>query len=184
VAKTKSEDQEQAVRQAIDLLVSQGRDVTTSAILSRLHTERVKAKASDIHASAAWKELLAQEKGQGVPPATQPPRAKSLKPQSASTTKETTVTQPQKKPNFPSKTCPNCGALIHARSLKHEACGWVMAAATSAPSARAAKKPARPQAAAAVLVGGISLDEIAAVKNLVDRIGAEKVRDLAAVLEK
>jgi hypothetical protein len=30
-----------------------------------------------------------------------------------------------KKPAFPSKPCPKCGKPIHARSKKHEDCGWI-----------------------------------------------------------
>jgi hypothetical protein len=30
-----------------------------------------------------------------------------------------------KKPAFPSKPCPKCSKLIHARSKKHVECGWI-----------------------------------------------------------
>jgi len=92
-----------------------------------------------------------------------------------------------KKPNFPTKSCPKCGKPIHARLTKHEACGWV-AEANGKPAPTATKtvkrrKLGRPRKAIAS-AGGISLDDIAAVKAVVDRLGAEKVRDLAAVLAK
>ncbi|MBY0525131.1 MAG: hypothetical protein K2R98_17125 [Gemmataceae bacterium] len=77
------------------------------------------------------------------------------------------------KPNFPSKACPKCNAVIHARSKSHEACGWGMSGKTAS-----AKKVGRPKAVA----GGITLNDIAAVKALVARVGAEKVEQLAKVL--
>jgi hypothetical protein len=44
-----------------------------------------------------------------------------------------------KKPAFPSKPCPKCGKPIHARSKKHEECGWT-SDATAAPSQNGAAK--------------------------------------------
>jgi hypothetical protein len=91
-----------------------------------------------------------------------------------------------KKPNFPSKTCPGCGALIHARSKSHPACGWVMENGVSA-----AKAPAKPKngrrkkhVPATVPSSEISLQDIIAVKKVVDQLGAEKVQQLAKVLMK
>ena len=92
-----------------------------------------------------------------------------------------------KKPKFPSKPCPKCGDLIHARSKQHEACGWVMPENGAKPSAapraggKAKKRAAR---ATASKDGGVSLDDIRAVKAVVDRLGADKVQELAAVLTK
>ena len=95
-----------------------------------------------------------------------------------------------KKPKFPSKTCPKCGKLIHARSHSHPACGWVMSsngqAAPAAPKQAAkAKKLGRPKGATkASSTGGISIDDIRAVRDLAEKIGAEKVKQLAQVLAK
>jgi hypothetical protein len=91
-----------------------------------------------------------------------------------------------KKPAFPSKTCPKCGKLIHARSHSHPECGWTMAA-KPAPVAAAVKstgkkKLGRPKGK--IAAGGISLDDITAVKKLVELMGAEKVKQLAMVLAK
>jgi len=180
VAPTKSI--EPAIQQAIDLLTSQGRDVTTSAILSRLSTVGVKANASDIYASAAWKQLLAKEKGQETAPVAQEPPARTPKPKAASSHQEEPVAQ-QAKPNFPAKACPQCGTLIHARSQKHETCGWVMAEAAPAPSVNKAKKLGRPKKVHTVANGGgITVADIQAVKKLVDALGADKVLQLATVL--
>jgi hypothetical protein len=44
-----------------------------------------------------------------------------------------------------------------------------------------AKNPGRPKAAP---MGGISLDDIRAVKEVVSKLGAEKVRQLAEVFSK
>jgi len=67
VAQTKPKEQDQVIRKAIAVLTSQGRDLTTSAILATIHADGIKAKPSDIYASTAWKELLAGEKGKLQP---------------------------------------------------------------------------------------------------------------------
>lgn len=91
-----------------------------------------------------------------------------------------------KKPTFPSRPCPKCGKPIHIKSRSHEACGWsadakaVVAPAAARRSGKWRKRRARTTAATSA--GGIRLQDIAAVKALVDQIGAAKVRDLATVL--
>jgi hypothetical protein len=92
-----------------------------------------------------------------------------------------------KKPNFPAKACPQCDTLIPARSKSHLACGWVMVANNKVPAVIAqrsgyAKKPAATPRGHLAGAGTISVDDIAAVKALVDRMGAEKVQQLARVL--
>jgi hypothetical protein len=85
-----------------------------------------------------------------------------------------------KKPNFPSKTCPKCSELIHARLTKHPACGWVQGGAERRTKRR---KPGRPKLVrAASTAGPISIADIHAVKAVVDKLGAAKVRQLAEVL--
>ncbi len=87
------------------------------------------------------------------------------------------------RPNYPTKACPNCGQLIHARLHSHD-CGWVMGDAARAGSK--GKKRARK----ATVNGGptrmeaITYSELEAVKRLVDSIGAEKVQQLARVFAK
>lgn len=77
----------------------------------------------------------------------------------------------QRKPSYPSKSCPKCGKSIHARAMSHEDCGWK------------ARKVGRPAAVAkSSTPASISLEDIRAVKDLADRIGVDKVRQLAAVL--
>ena len=93
------------------------------------------------------------------------------------------ATSDPKKPKFPSKTCPGCGEFIHARSKQHVACGWVMPAKTAAPK-KLGRPKAAPAAPAASGTTDISLEDIRAVKTLTDRIGADKVRQLAQVLAK
>jgi hypothetical protein len=81
-----NKEQDQAIRKAIAALTSQGRDVTTSAILATLHADRIKAKPTDIFTSTAWKELLAGEKAKsdqkpGTPTAEAPAgKTKSKRP--------------------------------------------------------------------------------------------------------
>lgn len=169
MAKSKQKDQEKAIRKAVALLTSQGRDVTTSAILSRLSTEGIKVKASDVHASAAWKEMVAKEKAK-------------IEPRATTSTKEKPVAKAEKKPKFPTKTCPKCQKLIHARSHSHEACGWVMSGngAATKPSGKKLGRPKKVHAAGSG--GSVTVEDIQAVKKLVDALGAEKLRDLARVL--
>jgi hypothetical protein len=90
-----------------------------------------------------------------------------------------------KKPSFPTKPCPKCGKPIHARLQRHEACGWVMTDKTTpaAPKLAAKKKLGRPKKIHATAnAGSIALQDIVAVKALVEKVGAEKVRQLAEVL--
>ncbi len=98
-----------------------------------------------------------------------------------------------KKPAFPTKPCPKCGKPIHARKMSHD-CGWV-ASANGAPaaaqtsSAPAVTKPTskpkngrRKKHVAVATASVISLEDIQAVKKVVDQLGAEKVQQLAKVL--
>ena len=63
----------EAIREAINTLTGEGREVTTAAILWLLHSKGLAdIRATDIYASPAWKELLATEKG---PPAASAPGA-------------------------------------------------------------------------------------------------------------
>lgn len=87
----------------------------------------------------------------------------------------------KKKRAFPTKPCPKCGKPIHARLQKHEKCGWVMASnSTPAPVKKKLGRPKKPAGTAS----SIRLEDIQAVKALADRIGAEKVQQLAKVLAK
>ncbi len=99
------------------------------------------------------------------------------------------------KPKFLSRPCPQCGKPIHIKSKKHPECGWGMettASVTAPVSAPVAAKRGRPpkQKPAAkagprqASPGGITLEDISAVKALVQRMGADKVQQLAAVLAK
>ena len=96
----------------------------------------------------------------------------------------------EQKPSYPTKTCPKCGKLIHARSKSHPECGWVMASASSAPLVVAkkkgkGKKRGRPKGSTVNRVSvSVSIEDIRAVKELAERIGAEKVMKLAQVLAK
>lgn len=86
-----------------------------------------------------------------------------------------------KKPAYPTKTCPKCGKLIHARSHSHEKCGWTMdGKAEKRVTEKPGKKLGRPKGSGAG--GTITVQDIEAVKTLVDRMGAQKVQELAKVL--
>ncbi|OAI48650.1 hypothetical protein AYO44_06720 [Planctomycetaceae bacterium SCGC AG-212-F19] len=88
-----------------------------------------------------------------------------------------------KKPAYPTKTCPKCSKLIHARSHSHEACGWVMAGDGKPAGAKAAKKLGRRKGSGTARnAGTVTVHDIAAVKALVQSMGAEKVQQLVKVL--
>jgi hypothetical protein len=80
-----------------------------------------------------------------------------------------------KKHKFPTKPCPKCGNPIHARLMKHEACGWVAAA-----NGKSGAKHRKTKATASS--GAVTMQDIEAVKALVDAMGADKVKELARVL--
>lgn len=89
-----------------------------------------------------------------------------------------------KKPGFPSKACPKCGDLIHARSLSHKKCGWE--GAKSSPKAsgkKTGKKRGRPAGSGRkAAADGVSISDIQAVKAVIDKLGAAKVKELVSVL--
>jgi hypothetical protein len=89
------------------------------------------------------------------------------------------------KPKFPNRPCPQCGKPIHIKSKKHPECGWGMAQqASTAPVAAKRGRPAKKKPVAWATAGGVTLDDIAVVKALVRRMGADRVQQLAAVLAK
>ncbi len=77
-----------------------------------------------------------------------------------------------KKPAYPTKSCPGCSKLIHAAKQSHT-CGWSMNGKTAT-----ALKRGRAKAGG----GEVTMQDIQAVKALVDRMGAQKVQELARVL--
>ena len=83
---------------------------------------------------------------------------------------------------YPTKACPNCGELIHARRQSHPVCGWEMDASAVSKGKKNRKKPAANGREASATI--VTYDEIAAVKKLVETIGAEKVEQLARVFAK
>lgn len=88
-----------------------------------------------------------------------------------------------KKPAYPTKTCPKCSKLIHARSHSHPACGWVMDGDGKPAATKPGKKLGRRKGSgAARKAGTVTVQDIAAVKALVNQLGAEKVQQLARVL--
>ena len=92
-----------------------------------------------------------------------------------------------KKLSFPNRPCPKCGKPIHIKTKKHEDCGWALDGQASAAPA-VVKKGGRPKKRATngrrTGAGGITVEDISAVKSLVDRMGTEKVQQLAQVLAK
>ena len=84
-----------------------------------------------------------------------------------------------KKIGFPNRPCPKCGKPIHIKSRSHD-CGWkaeesVKAPAGETPSAiiRRVVKEKTGKATAAGAFGGITMADIQAVKDVVNKLGAD-----------
>lgn len=95
-----------------------------------------------------------------------------------------------KKIGFPNRPCPKCGKPIHVRTKSHD-CGWkaeesAKAPAGETPSAiiRRVVKAKTGKTTAAGAFSGITMADIQAVKDVVNKLGADTVRQLAEVLEK
>ena len=92
--------------------------------------------------------------------------------------------------SFPNRACPKCGKPIHVRKKHHEACGWSEngeASNSAAPTKRKKRRKRRAAATAGAATsnaGEITVQDIEAVKSVVDRLGSEKVLQLAKVLGK
>lgn len=91
-----------------------------------------------------------------------------------------------KKITFPNRPCPKCGKPIHIKTTKHEECGWKRDGHAPAPTAAVKqakrRKKRRAKAGATKSNAAITLQDIQAVKAVVDKLGAEKVWQLAEVL--
>src|SRR5690242_2416423 len=89
--------------------------------------------------------------------------------------------------SFPNRACPKCGKPIHVRLKSHEACGWTANGQSDASSAaptrrRRRKRRVRKAAASTTQAATITIDDIQAVKQIVSRLGADKVIELSRVL--
>ena len=83
-------------------------------------------------------------------------------------------------------TCPKCGKPVHIRAKEH-ACGWKADVHADTPSAiirRIGAKKKTAKVAAGANAAGITMADIQAVKDVVNKLGADTVRQLAEVLEK
>ena len=91
--------------------------------------------------------------------------------------------------SFPNRACPKCGKAIHIKTRQHD-CGWsANGTATSNSDAPTKRKKRRKRRVATVgtatsNASGISIDDIQAVKSVVERLGSDKVLQLAQVLAK
>lgn len=90
-----------------------------------------------------------------------------------------------KKIGFPNRPCPKCGKPIHVRIKSHD-CGWRADAHAETPSAiiRRVVTAKTGKAAAAGAFTGITMADIQVVKDVVNRLGADTVKELAEVLGK
>jgi hypothetical protein len=193
----------QMVREAIDKLLREGRDVTTAALLSLLAAQGLKnAKPMDIYQSSAWKELREMEKS-GVAPAPAPAPAPAAKEAPAAASKMAngpTITKTEAIRQALEKLGPDAkpSSVIDfvRKKFNIEPSSQLVSnfKSTLAKKAEAKRGPGRPPksqagtpAAAprpskASSSGDISLDDLRSVKELVAKMGADKVRQLAQVL--
>ena len=88
-----------------------------------------------------------------------------------------------KKPNFPNWPCPKWSKPIHIKTKQHE-CGWVKDGNAEAAPAVMKRGGKKKKARAKAAPGGINLEDIKAVKDVVERLGAVKVQQLAEVFAK
>jgi hypothetical protein len=180
----------QAVREAIETLLSQKRDITVAAVLALLQSQGVKnAKPIDVYQSETWKALRDKEKAAtaaaATPAASAPPSGGITKTQAVkqafarlgSDAKPAAVIDYVKKTHgldVSPQTVSNLKALQAKRPATAKRRG-------RPPKEQAKRAPAH-KATPAKSTGGISLDDIRAVKELAARIGAEKLAQLAEVL--
>jgi hypothetical protein len=185
----------QAVREAIETLVSQKRDVTVAAVLALVHAQGMPTvKAMDIYQSDAWKEE--REKGKKTrTPASGSPKAGS--------TDAAAPTQGLSKSEAVKRALSTLGAdakpaavIAHVKdkyglevSSQTVSNLKALLAKKGIPSGKRRGRPPKirtepsvaPQGAS-VMVSGISVEDIRAVKRLADRIGAATLCQLADVL--
>ena len=89
-----------------------------------------------------------------------------------------------KKISFPNRACPKCGKAIHIKMRQHD-CGWKADAHAETPSAIIKRPgPAKKKAAAKPAAAPVTVADIQAVKDVVNKLGADTVKELAKVLEK
>ncbi len=189
----------QAIREAIKQLQGDGRDVTTATILALLPGFGVKdATAKDINYSTPWRELREMKKSGLLPtPASRPAPVEEAEP---------VETRPERngisKGDAVRQALATLGADAKPKAvIEHvkQTHGLDVSAQTvsnlMASQGAPTKRRGRPRKVEAVVVtvsevlpprkaaaGDISLEDIRAVKELTERIGAEKVMQLAEVL--
>ena len=86
-----------------------------------------------------------------------------------------------KKISFPKRACPKCGKAIHIRAKEHE-CGWKADAHADTPSAIIRRVVKTKKASRSN--DKLTLADIQAVKDIVNKLGAGTVTELVKVLEK
>lgn len=86
-----------------------------------------------------------------------------------------------KKIKFPNRACPKCGKPIHIRAKEHD-CGWKADAHADTPSAIIRRVVKTKKAGRSN--GKLTVADIQAIKDIVNKLGADTVRQLAEVLGK
>ena len=176
----------ETIREAIDLLRDQGRDITTAAILWLMRSKgRADIWITDIYASPTWKEAVAREKEKANSPIpvnqeTKMPKGKAKQIskmeaiQKVGPDAENSAILPSLKSDFGVTMTTGMFSNYKSAVMKEIRGGKSGSKPAVVPNMNGKKVDA----------GGITVEEIAAVKKLVDQLGAEKVEKLARVLAK
>ena len=184
----------ETIREAIDLLRDQGRDITTAAILWLMRSKgRADIWITDIYASPTWKEAVAREKENANSPIPENQEIKMPKGKAKQVSKMEAMRQVIQKLGQDAEN-----TALHAALKSDFGVTMTTGMFSNYKSAvmkeiRAGKRGPKPGAKPAAIpatngkkadAGGITVEEISAVKKLVDQLGAEKVEKLARVLAK
>jgi protein-disulfide isomerase-like protein with CxxC motif len=183
----------QVVNEAIETLIRQGRDVTTAAVLALAQAQGItNARPIDVYQSDAWKKLRDKEKA-AVQPAAAEPRAAAVSPAKARELSKTeaikrafaALGRDAKPAAVIEHVKKSYGLDVSAQTVSNLKAR--LAKKTGATGKRRGRPPkARSGASRAAAprraMAGVSLEDIRAVKALVDRIGADTVRLVAEVL--
>ena len=187
----------QAIRESIEHLQAEGREITTAAILALLPERGINgAKSTDIYYSTPWKELKAKEKAS-------PPEAEasaSTPEANAAPTEEAPENKRLSKGDAVRQALATLGkkakpreviALVkeqHGFDVSYQTVLNVKGAPKKKVSGMRLDRTARieaetePRSARPAAAGDISLEDIRMVRELAERLGVDKVQQLVKVL--
>ena len=186
-SKTPPKSKAQGIREAIEKLQSESREITTAAILSLLPGLGVKdAKATDIYYSTPWKELRDKEKSTTPEPAAEVLGVVAPAPATDGIKKSEAIGQAFDTLGGDAK--PKAVIEHVKQTFGMDVSSQLVSNYKATKGKKSLKKRGRPAKAPKDTVaprafsGDISLEDIRLVKELAENMGAEKVRQLAEIL--